>query len=440
MFEQIQTRLNKALKSIKGEGKITESNIDAALRDVRRALLEADVNYKVAKSFINRVKEQTKGSKVFSSIKPGQQFIKLLKDELTKFLGSQHSTEDFCKKKPSVVLLTGLQGSGKTTTSVKLAYHLQNNKNRKSLLIAADLQRPAAVEQLKVLSSENNIETFYIDNCKNPLEVVKKGLEYFKSKAFDCLIIDTAGRLHIDDLLMDQIKEIGDISKPDEIIYVADSMTGQDAVTSAIEFNKCLDITGIILTKLDGDSRGGAALSLRECTGKPIKFIGVGESVKNFEIFHPERMASRILGMGDIVSLVEKAEQNIDKDLAINSAQRLKEGIFTFEDYKNQIQQLKKMGSLSSIMSMIPGLSKIQKNVNINEDEFKWIEAIINSMTKKERVQPEIINGSRRKRIANGSGRTVQEVNTLIKQFNQMKIMIKKMKNKNNMNLPFNFG
>ncbi len=440
MFEQIQTRLNKALKSIKGEGKITESNIDAALRDVRRALLEADVNYKVAKSFINRVKEQTKGSKVFSSIKPGQQFIKLLKDELTKFLGSQHSTEDFCKKKPSVVLLTGLQGSGKTTTSVKLAYHLQNNKNRKSLLIAADLQRPAAIEQLKVLSSENNIETFYIDNCKNPLEVVKKGLEYFKSKAFDCLIIDTAGRLHIDDLLMDQIKEIGDISKPDEIIYVADSMTGQDAVTSAIEFNKCLDITGIILTKLDGDSRGGAALSLRECTGKPIKFIGVGESVKNFEIFHPERMASRILGMGDIVSLVEKAEQNIDKDLAINSAQRLKEGIFTFEDYKNQIQQLKKMGSLSSIMSMIPGLSKIQKNVNINEDEFKWIEAIINSMTKKERVQPEIINGSRRKRIANGSGRTVQEVNTLIKQFNQMKIMIKKMKNKNNMNLPFNFG
>ena len=440
MFEQIQTRLNKALKSIKGEGKITESNIDAALRDVRRALLEADVNYKVAKSFINRVKEQTKGRKVFSSIKPGQQFIKLLKDELTKFLGSQHSTEDFCKKKPSVVLLAGLQGSGKTTTSVKLAYHLQNNKNRKSLLIAADLQRPAAVEQLKVLSLENNIETFYIDNCKNPLEVVKKGLEYFKSKSFDCLIIDTAGRLHIDDLLMDQIKEIGDISKPDEIIYVADSMTGQDAVTSAIEFNKCLNITGIILTKLDGDSRGGAALSLRECTGKPIKFIGVGESVKNFEIFHPERMASRILGMGDIVSLVEKAEQNIDKDLAINSAQRLNEGIFTFEDYKSQIQQLKKMGSLSSIMSMIPGLSKIQKNVNINEDEFKWIEAIINSMTKKERVQPEIINGSRRKRIANGSGRTVQEVNTLIKQFNQMKIMIKKMKNKNNMNLPFNFG
>jgi len=440
MFEQIQTRLNKVLTSIKGEGKITESNIDSSLRDVRRALLEADVNYKVAKSFISRVKEKSKGHKVFTSIKPGQQFVKLLKDELTEFLGSQHSTEDFCKKKPSTILLAGLQGSGKTTTSVKLAYYLQNKKNRKSLLIAADLQRPAAVEQLKVLSSQHDIETFYIDNCKNPLEVVEKGMEYFKSKSFDCLIIDTAGRLHVDDSLMNEIKDIKEISNPDEIIYVADSMTGQDAVTSAIEFNDCLDMTGIILTKLDGDARGGAALSLRECTGKPIKFIGVGESVKNFEVFHPERMSSRILGMGDIISLVEKAEQTIDKDVALSSAQRLKEGIFTFEDYKNQIQQIKKMGSLSSIMSMIPGFSKIKKNININDDEFKWIEAIINSMTKKERVQPEIINGSRRKRIANGSGRTVQEVNTLIKQFNQMKIMIKKMKNKNNMNLPFNFG
>ena len=440
MFEQIQTRLNKVLTSIKGEGKITESNIDSSLRDVRRALLEADVNYKVAKSFISRVKEKSKGHKVFTSIKPGQQFVKLLKDELTEFLGSQHSTEDFCKKKPSTILLAGLQGSGKTTTSVKLAYYLQNKKNRKSLLIAADLQRPAAVEQLKVLSSQHDIETFYIDNCKNPLEVVEKGMEYFKSKPFDCLIIDTAGRLHVDDSLMNEIKDIKEISNPDEIIYVADSMTGQDAVTSAIEFNDCLDMTGIILTKLDGDARGGAALSLRECTGKPIKFIGVGESVKNFEVFHPERMSSRILGMGDIISLVEKAEQTIDKDVTLSSAQRLKEGIFTFEDYKNQIQQIKKMGSLSSIMSMIPGFSKIKKNININDDEFKWIEAIINSMTKKERVQPEIINGSRRKRIANGSGRTVQEVNTLIKQFNQMKIMIKKMKNKNNMNLPFNFG
>ena len=440
MFEQIQTRLNKVLTSIKGEGKITESNIDSSLRDVRRALLEADVNYKVAKSFISRVKEKSKGHKVFTSIKPGQQFVKLLKDELTEFLGSQHSTEDFCNKKPSTILLAGLQGSGKTTTSVKLAYYLQNKKNRKSLLIAADLQRPAAVEQLKVLSSQHDIETFYIDNCKNPLEVVEKGIEYFKSKPFDCLIIDTAGRLHVDDFLMNEIRDIKEISNPDEIIYVADSMTGQDAVTSAIEFNDYLDMTGIILTKLDGDARGGAALSLRECTGKPIKFIGVGESVKNFEVFHPERMSSRILGMGDIISLVEKAEQTIDKDLALNSAQRLKEGIFTFEDYKNQIQQIKKMGSLSSIMSMIPGFSKIKKNININDDEFKWVEAIINSMTKKERVQPEIINGSRRKRIANGSGRTVQEVNTLIKQFNQMKIMIKKMKNKNNMNLPFNFG
>jgi len=440
MFEQIQSRLDKVLTSIRGEGKITESNIDSALRDVRRALLEADVNYKVVKSFITRVKEKSKGHKVFSSIKPGEQFVKLLKDELTYFLGGENNNDDFCKKKPSVILLSGLQGSGKTTTSVKLAYHLEHKRNRKSLLIAADLQRPAAVEQLKVLANEQNIETFYIENCKDPKEVVKKGIEYSKNKSFDCLIIDTAGRLHVDDDLMNEIKEISMIANPNETLYVADSMTGQDAVNSAIEFNNCLDVTGIILTKLDGDSRGGAALSLRECTGKPIKFIGTGESIKSFDAFHPERMASRILGMGDIVSLVEKAEQTFDKDVALSSAQRLKEGIFTFEDYKSQIQQIKKMGSLSSLMSMVPGFSKIKKDVSLNDDEFKWIEAIINSMTKKERRKPEIINGSRRKRIAFGSGRSIQEVNNLIKQFNQMKIMIKKMKNKKNMNLPFNFG
>jgi len=440
MFDQLQSRLDKVLTAIRGEGKITESNIDIALRDVRRALLEADVNYKVAKSFINLVKEKSKGHKVFTSIKPGEQFVKLLKDELTNFLGGEVDNSDFCKKKPSIILLSGLQGSGKTTTSVKLAYYLKNKKNRNSLLIAADLQRPAAIEQLQILASEQNIEVFSLKNSQDPVDVVKKGIEYSKTKSFDSVIIDTAGRLHIDNLLMDEIKNIRDISKPNEILYVADSMTGQDAVNSAIEFNNLLDITGIILTKLDGDSRGGAALSLRECTKKPIKFIGTGESIKSLDSFHPERMASRILGMGDIISLVEKAEQSFDKDVAISSAKRLKEGLFTFEDYKSQIQQIKKMGSLSSLMSMVPGFSKIKKNINLNEDEFKWVEAIINSMTKKERVSPEIINGSRRKRIATGSGRTVQEVNTLIKQFNQMKIMIKNMKNKKNMNLPFNFG
>ena len=440
MFDRLQSRLDKVLSSIRGEGKITESNIDAALRDVRRALLEADVNYKVAKSFINLVKEKSKGRKVFTSIKPGEQFVKLLKDELTQFLGGENDNDSFGKKKPSIILLSGLQGSGKTTTSVKLAYYLKSKKNRNSLLIAADLQRPAAIKQLQILANEQNIEVFSLEKSKNPIDVVKKGIKYFKAKSFDCLIIDTAGRLHVDNHLMDEIKEIRNISKPDEILYVADSMTGQDAVNSAIEFNNLLDITGIVLTKLDGDSRGGAALSLRECTKKPIKFIGTGESVKSLDSFHPERMASRILGMGDIISLVEKAEQTFDKEVAISSAKRLKEGIFTFEDYKSQIQQIKKMGSLSSLMGMVPGFSKIKKNININEDEFKWIEAIINSMTIKERVSPEIINGSRRKRIATGSGRTVQEVNNLIKQFNQMKIMIKKMKNKKNMNLPFNFG
>ena len=439
MFEQIQSRLDKILTTIKGQGKITESNIEEALRDVRRALLEADVNYKVVKSFIEGVKLKAKGEKVFSSVTPGQQFIKLLKDELTYFLGDSTEQINFSNQGPTIILIAGLQGSGKTTTCVKLARFLNNSNNKKSLLIAADLQRPAAIEQLKVLANSENIETFSIDNCSQPDKVVEEGIAFSKTKSFDVIIIDTAGRLHVDKELMDEVKTISSISNPKETFYVVDSMTGQDAINSANEFNSYLDITGIILTKLDGDSRGGAALSLRECTGKPIKFIGTGESVKSFDIFHPERMASRILGMGDVISLVEKAQQTFDKDVALSSAERLKAGIFTFQDYQNQIAQIKKMGPLSSVMSMIPGFSKL-KNINLDEDQFKWTEAIINSMTKQEREKPDIINASRRKRIALGSGRTIQDVNRLIKQFNQMKIMIKKMKNKKNMNLPFNFS
>ena len=438
MFEQIQSRLDKVLTAIKGQGKITENNIEEALRDVRRALLEADVNYKVVKSFIEGVKLKAKGEKVFSSITPGQQFIKLLKDELTAFLGGSAEEINFSNQSPTIILIAGLQGSGKTTTCVKLARFLKNN-NKKSLLIAADLQRPAAIEQLKVLANTENIETFSIDGCTNPEEVVKKGIDFSKSKKFDVIIIDTAGRLHVDQELMEEVKKISAISNPKETFYVVDSMTGQDAINSATEFNSYLDITGIILTKLDGDSRGGAALSLRECTGKPIKFIGTGESVKSFDIFHPERMASRILGMGDVVSLVEKAEKAFDKDVALSSVERLKSGIFTFQDYKDQISQIKKLGPLSNVMSMIPGFSKL-KNTDIDENQFKWTEAIIDSMTKQEREKPDIINASRRKRIALGSGRTIQDVNRLMKQFNQMKIMIKKMKNKKSMNLPFNFG
>ena len=438
MFEQIQSRLDKVLTAIKGQGKITENNIEEALRDVRRALLEADVNYKVVKSFIEGVKLKAKGEKVFSSVTPGQQFIKLLKDELTAFLGGSAEEINFSNHSPTIILIAGLQGSGKTTTCVKLAHFLKNN-NKKSLLIAADLQRPAAIEQLKVLANTENIETFSINNCTNPEEVVKKGIDFSKSEKFDVIIIDTAGRLHVDQELMEEVKKISAISNPKEIFYVVDSMTGQDAINSATEFNSYLDITGIILTKLDGDSRGGAALSLRECTGKPIKFIGTGESVKSFDIFHPERMASRILGMGDVVSLVEKAEKAFDKDVALSSVERLKSGIFTFQDYKDQISQIKKLGPLSNVMSMIPGFSKL-KNTDIDENQFKWTEAIIDSMTKQEREKPDIINASRRKRIALGSGRTIQDVNRLMKQFNQMKIMIKKMKNKKSMNLPFNFG
>ena len=338
-----------------------------------------------------------------------------------------------------VILIAGLQGSGKTTTCVKLARFLNNNNNKNSLLIAADLQRPAAIEQLKVLANAENIDTFSIDNCSNPEEVVKKGIDFSKSNKFDVIIIDTAGRLHVDQELMEEVKKISEISNPQETFYVVDSMTGQDAINSATEFNSYLDITGVILTKLDGDSRGGAALSLRECTGKPIKFIGTGESVKSFDIFHPERMASRILGMGDVISLVEKAQETFDKDTTLSSVERLKAGIFTFQDYKDQISQIKKLGPLSNVMSMIPGFSKL-KNTDINEDQFKWTEAIIDSMTNEERENPDIINASRRKRIALGSGRTIQDINRLMKQFNQMKIMIKKMKNKKNMNLPFNFG
>ena len=438
MFEQIQSRLDKVLTAIKGQGKITENNIEEALRDVRRALLEADVNYKVVKSFIEGVKLKAKGEKVFSSVTPGQQFIKLLKDELTAFLGGSAEEINFSNQSPTIILIAGLQGSGKTTTCVKLARFLKNN-NKKSLLIAADLQRPAAIEQLKVLANTENIETFSIDGCTNPEEVVKKGIDFSKSEKFDVIIIDTAGRLHVDQELMEEVKKISVISNPKETFYVVDSMTGQDAINSATEFNSYLDITGIILTKLDGDSRGGAALSLRECTGKPIKFIGTGESVKSFDIFHPERMASRILGMGDVVSLVEKAEKAFDKDVALSSVERLKSGIFTFQDYKDQISQIKKLGPLSNVMSMIPGFSKL-KNTDIDENQFKWTEAIIDSMTKQEREKPDIINASRRKRIALGSGRTIQDVNRLMKQFNQMKIMIKKMKNKKSMNLPFNFG
>ena len=438
MFEQIQSRLDKVLTAIKGQGKITEHNIEEALRGVRRALLEADVNYKVVKSFIEGVKSKAKGEKVFSSVTPGQQFVKLLKDELTCFLGNSTEQISFSNQSPTIILIAGLQGSGKTTTCVKLAHFLNKNNNKKSLLIAADLQRPAAIKQLKVLAKAENIETFSIDNCPNPDEVIKKGIDFSKSKGFDVVIIDTAGRLHVDKELMEEVKKISSISNPKETFYVVDSMTGQDAINSAMEFNSYLDITGIILTKLDGDSRGGAALSLRECTGKPIKFIGTGESVKSFDLFHPERMASRILGMGDVVTLVVKAEKSFDKDVALSSVERLKAGIFTFQDYKDQISQIKKLGPLSNVMSMIPGFSKL-KNINVDENQFKWTEAIINSMTKEEREKPDILNASRKKRIALGSGRTIQDINKLMKQFNQMKIMIKKMKNKKSMNLPFNF-
>ncbi len=436
MFEQLQNQFSSILKTIKGHGKITEKNINDAMRDVRMALLEADVNFKVAKAFINRVQSKALGEAVFDTVTPGQQFIKLLLDELIDFLGNDSDEIKFKNKGPTVILIAGLQGSGKTTTTAKLASFLKNKKQRSPLMIAADLQRYAAVEQLKVLGEAINVPVFSI-NDSNPETVVQKGLKEAEKLNVDTILIDTAGRLHIDDKLMSQLIDLVDLSKPDEILYVADSMTGQDAVNSSKIFSKELDISGVILTKMDGDSRGGCALSIREITKKPIKYVGIGEKMDDIQVFHPDRLAKRILGMGDVVSLVEKAQETFDQESADKLQKKMLEDSFTLEDFQVQLKQFQKMGSISDIVGMLPGVPKM-KNLNLDDNQLKWTDAIINSMTPKERQNPRIINGSRRKRIALGSGRNIQEVNNLLKQFSQMRMMMKKIKkNKGNMKFPF---
>lgn len=423
MFEQLQDKLSGVLKTIRGQGKITENNISQSMRDVRRALLEADVNFKVAKAFVSRVQEKAEGEKVFTSVSPGQQFIKLIQDELVDFLGGDTEELEFNNSGLTVILMAGLQGSGKTTTSAKLASLLKKRQNRKPLLIAADLQRPAAIDQLEVLARQINVPV-YSERIEDAVLVVKSGLKHAESLDVDTVLIDTAGRLHVDKELMIELKNIEAIASPDEILYVADGMTGQDAVTSSMAFSESISMSGIVLTKMDADSRGGAALSIREVTQKPIKFLGTGESIDAIEAFHPSRLAKRILGMGDVVSLVEKAQDVFDEKSAMQMQMKMLKNTFSLSDFKDQLLQIKKMGSISQMMSMIPGASKL-KGMEMDDRQLTWIEAIINSMTPIERERPELIDGSRRKRIAKGAGRSVQEVNQLLKQFSKMRTMMK---------------
>ena len=433
MFEQLNSRFARIVKNIKGQGKITEDNIEGTLRDIRRALLEADVNFQVAKSFINRVKDKSSGKEVFTSVTPGQQFIQILAKELTSFLGEENDGIKFHSSGKTVILLAGLQGSGKTTTAAKLAGFLKNRWQKTPYLIAADLQRPAAVKQLQVLGEKIQVPVF-TNKSKNVLAVVKKGLA--ESGAADVVIIDTAGRLHVDEELMEELKKVADISSPHEILYVADGMTGQDAVNSSNSFNKALELSGIILTKMDGDARGGAALSIREVTGKPIKYMGTGERMEDFDLFHPDRLAQRILGMGDVVSLVEKAQDAFGVENTEKLQKKMLSNTFTLADFQDQLSKMQKMGPLSDMLGMIPGAGKMGK-INLDERQLKWTDAIIKSMTPEERNAPEIIDGSRRKRIARGSGRPVQEVNQLLKQFQQMRVMMKKIGKKGGMQMPF---
>ena len=424
MFDNLSDRLERSFKILKGEGKITEINVAETLKDVRRALLDADVNYKVAKNFTDKVKEKALGQNVLTSVKPGQLMVKIVHDELAQLMGGD-TAEMNLKGHPAVILMSGLQGSGKTTFSGKLALWQKNKKNRKPLMAACDVYRPAAIEQLKVLGEQIGIPVYSEPDNKNPIAIAEHAVHEAKAKGYDLVIIDTAGRLAIDEDMMQEIAAIKKAVTPDETLFVVDSMTGQDAVNTAKEFNERLNFDGVILTKLDGDTRGGAALSIRTVVDKPIKFVGTGEKMEAFDVFHPARMADRILGMGDIVSLVEKAQEQYDEEEARRLQKKIAKNQFDFNDFLNQIQQIKKMGNLKELASMIPGVGKAIKDIDIDDNAFKSIEAIIYSMTPKERTSPEILNGSRKQRIAKGSGTSLQEVNRLIKQFDQTRKMMR---------------
>ena len=424
MFENLSDRLERSFKILKGEGNITEINVAETLKDVRRALLDADVNYKVAKNFTDTVKQKALGMNVLTAVKPSQLMVKIVHDELAQLMGGQAVPVNL-EGRPAIILMSGLQGSGKTTFSGKLANMLKTKNHKKPLLVACDVYRPAAIEQLKVVGESVGVPVYSEPENKNVVEIANNAIREAKAKACDVVIIDTAGRLAIDEEMMNEIATLKEAVNPSETLFVVDSMTGQDAVNTAKEFNDRLDFDGVVLTKLDGDTRGGAALSIRTVVTKPIKFVGTGEKMEAVDVFHPDRMADRILGMGDIVSLVERAQQQFDEKQARELEKKIMKNKFDFNDFMSQIQQIKKMGNIKDLAAMIPGVGKAIKDIDIDDNAFKGIEAIINSMTPKERTHPEIINQSRRNRIAKGSGTTIQDVNRLMKQFDNMRKMMK---------------
>ncbi|GGH74884.1 signal recognition particle subunit SRP54 [Pullulanibacillus pueri] len=445
-FENLADRLQATFKKIRGKGKVSEADVKEMTREIRLALLEADVNFKVVKDFINRVKERAIGQEVLKSLTPGQQVIKVVQDELTELMGGEQSKITLASKPPTVIMLVGLQGAGKTTTTGKLANYLRKQYNKNPLLVAADVYRPAAIKQLQTLGKQLSMPVFSLGEQANPVDIAKQGLEQAKADHNDVVFIDTAGRLHIDENMMEELQNIEAAIKPDEIFLVVDAMTGQDAVNVAENFSERLDLTGVVLTKLDGDTRGGAALSVKAVTGKPIKFAATGEKLDALEPFYPDRMASRILGMGDVLTLIEKAQQDIDEEKAKDMEKKMRTASFTFDDFLEQIGQVRKMGPLDELLSMMPGANKLKgmKNIQIDDKQIGQVEAIIRSMTPQEKEDPELINASRRRRIANGSGTSIQDVNRLLKQFKEMKKMMKQMmgggkgkKKKSPFNLPF---
>lgn len=445
-FEGLAERLQSTLNKIKGKGKVSEADVKEMMREVRLALLEADVNFKVVKEFISKVKERAVGQEVLQSLTPGQQVIKVVNEELTKLMGGEQSKVAVAKKAPTVILMVGLQGAGKTTTTGKLANYLRKNHNRNPLLVAADIYRPAAIKQLETLGKQLSMPVFSLGDQVSPVEIAKQAIQKAKEEHLDYVLIDTAGRLHVDEALMDELLQVKEVANPDEILLVVDAMTGQDAVNVAESFNEQLDLTGVVLTKLDGDTRGGAALSVKAVTNTPIKFAGMGEKLDALEPFHPDRMASRILGMGDVLTLIEKAQANVDEEKARELERKMRTADITFDDFLDQLAQVRSMGPLDELLGMMPGANKMKglKNVQVDEKQIGRIEAIVRSMTKEEKVNPAVLNASRRKRIAKGSGTSIQDVNRLIKQFDEMKKMMKQMsgmtgkgKKKGKFKLPF---
>lgn len=426
MFESLSERLDSAFKQLKGEGRISEINVASTVKEIRRALVDADVNFKIAKDFTDRVREKAMGEKVITAISPGQLMVKIVKDELAELMGNTEVELDL-KANPTVILIAGLQGSGKTTFSGKLANFLKTKKNKKPLLVAADIYRPAAIDQLKVLGGQIGVEVYSEPENKNAVQIAENAVKEAKANGYNVVIIDTAGRLAVDEVMMTEVANVKAAVSPQEILFVVDSMTGQDAVNTAKTFNERLDFSGIVLTKLDGDTRGGAALTIKYTVQKPIKFVSMGEKLDTLDVFYPERMAQRILGMGDITTLVERAQAQFDEEQAKKLEKKIRANKFDFDDFKEQLQQIKKMGSIKDLLGMIPGVGKAVKDMDISDDAFKGIEAMINSMTPDERANPDLIDGSRRRRIAKGAGKEIQDLNQFMKQFEQMRQMMKMM-------------